>query len=86
MDIKEIDDLDTTTTDKEKAFINKADMKQASKNKGGRPKKADSEKATEQIFVNLTKDEKKKVEAFAKDMGIALSSLVKVSLKQFGAL
>lgn len=84
--IKEIDDLDTSIAIKEKEFINKADMKRTTKNKGGRPKKAENDKATEQIFVNLTKDEKIKVDSFAKDMGIATSSLVKVSLKKFGVL
>ncbi len=87
MEIPELDDLsDEKNTSKEEEFIKKADMKKAVKNKGGRPKKAEDDKATEQIFTNLTKNEKKKVEAFAKDMGIATSSLVKISLKKFGAL
>jgi hypothetical protein len=86
MEIKDLDELNNDTSSKESEFIKKADMKKATKNKGGRPKKSDKDKASEQIFTNLTKAEKKKVEEFAKDMGIATSVLVKISLKKFGAL
>jgi hypothetical protein len=86
MEIKDLDELNDDTNSKENEFIKKADMKKAIKNKGGRPKKSDEDKASEQIFINLTKAEKKKVEEFAKNMGVATSVLVKISLKKFGAL
>jgi len=56
------------------------------KRKPGRPKKSIDEKATEQVFVNLTKDEKFRIEKYAKSMGISTSALVKVALSKFGAL
>lgn len=86
MEIKDLDELNDDTSSKESEFIKRADMKKATKNKGGRPKKSAEDKASEQIFTNLTKSEKKKVEEFAKDMGIATSTLVKINLKKFGAL
>jgi len=77
------------------AFINSADMKTTSKitkenldekRKPGRPKKSIDEKATQQVFVNLTKDEKLRIEKYAQSMGISTSALVKVALSKFGAL
>jgi len=79
--IKELDDLDIT--EKETNFIKSADMSKAKKNKGGRPKKDASEKASEQIFINLTKDEKAKIESAAKELGISVSALCKISLAKF---
>ena len=79
--IKELDDLDIT--EKETSFIKSADMNKAKKNRGGRPKKDASEKASEQIFINVTKDEKAKIESAAKELGISISALCKVSLAKF---
>ncbi len=79
--IKDLDDLENT--EKEKKFIKSADMSKAKKNKGGRPKKDASEKASEQIFINVTKDEKVKIEESAKALGISVSALCKVSLAKF---
>ena len=79
--IKDLDDLETSK--KEDKFIKAADMSKVKKNKGGRPKKEESEKASEQIFINVTKDEKAKIEAKAKELGISISALCKVSLAKF---
>ena len=58
-------------------------MSKAKKNKGGRPKKDASEKASEQIFINVTQAEKAKVESAAKELGISVSALCKISLAKF---
>lgn len=79
--IKELDDLDIT--EEETSFIKAADMSKAKKNRGGRPKKDANEKASEQIFINVTKDEKAKIEFAAKELGISVSALCKVSLAKF---
>ncbi|WP_151899633.1 hypothetical protein [Sulfurimonas hydrogeniphila] len=79
--IKELDDLEIT--EKERSFIKAADMNKAKKNKGGRPKKNIHEKASEQIFINVTKDEKAKIESAAKELGISVSALCKISLAKF---
>jgi len=79
--IKDLDDLENT--EKEKKFIKSADMSKAKKNKGGRPKKDASEKASEQIFINVTKGEKVKIEESARALGISVSALCKVSLAKF---
>ncbi|MFK5937289.1 MAG: hypothetical protein QM497_02730 [Sulfurimonas sp.] len=79
--IKELDDLDINQ--KETDFIKSADMNKAKKNKGGRPKKDASEKASEQIFINVTRAEKTKIESAAKEFGISVSALCKISLAKF---
>jgi transcriptional regulator with PAS, ATPase and Fis domain len=79
--IKELDDLDIT--ENETSFIKAADMSKVKKNKGGRPKKDANEKASEQIFINVTKDEKTKIESAAKELGISISALCKISLAKF---
>ena len=79
--IKDLDDLETTK--KTNQFINAADMNKAKKNKGGRPKKVAADKASEQIFINVTVDEKAKIEAHAKSLGISVSALCKISLAKF---
>ena len=79
--IKELDELDID--ERESSFIKAADMSKAKKNRGGRPKKAPEEKASEQIFINVTKEEKAKIEAAAKELGISVSALCKVSLAKF---
>ncbi len=79
--IKDLDELDTS--EKENKFIAAADMSKGKKNKGGRPKKDANEKASEQIFINVTKDEKAKIETHAKEMGISVSALCKISLAKF---
>jgi DNA-binding transcriptional regulator YiaG len=89
MEIADIDELESNSS--KNAFIENADMKKTSKaanekRKPGRPKKSDEDKATEQVFVNLTKAEKLKIDNFAKSLGISTSSLVKISLSKFGAL
>jgi len=93
MDIADMDEFEDNTS--KNAFINSADMKTTNniasqsfdeKRKPGRPKKNIEEKATQQVFVNLTKDEKVRIEKYAKSMGISTSALVKVALSKFGAL
>ncbi len=79
--IKDLDDLGIG--EKETSFIKAADMSKAKKNRGGRPKKDANEKASEQIFINVTKDEKAKIESAAKELGISVSALCKVSLAKF---
>ena len=78
--IKDIDEI-------EKDFINEADLqKEAKKEKPkgavgrGRPRKAN--KATFQVYVNLTEDEKKAAEAKSEELGISLSALFKIGLKK----
>ena len=79
--IKDLDDLDTS--EKANKFIAAADMSKGKKNKGGRPKKDASDKASEQIFINVTPGEKAKIEAHAKELGISVSALCKISLAKF---
>jgi hypothetical protein len=79
--IKELDDLDFT--ENETSFIKAADMSKVKKNKGGRPKKGANEKASEQIFINVTKDEKIKIESAAKELGISISALAKIAINKF---
>lgn len=81
--IKDLDDLESKEENK---FIAAADMSKKGNGKGGRPKKEAKDKATEQIFVNVTQDEKSKIEDYAKDLGISISALCKISLFKFGAL
>ena len=80
--IKDLYDLEIT--DKENKFIKSADMSKGKKNKkGGRPKKDVNEKASEQIFINVTKDEKAKIESAAKELGISISALAKIAINKF---
>ena len=79
--IKDLDDLDTS--EKTNKFIAAADMSKGKRNKGGRPKKDASERASEQIFINVTPGEKAKIEAYAKELGISVSALCKISLAKF---
>ena len=79
--IKDLDDLQIT--EKENKFIKSADMSKAKKNKGGRPKKDASQKASEQIFINVTPIEKAKIEKVAQELGISVSALCKISLAKF---
>jgi len=79
--IKDLDELEIT--EKENSFIKSADMSKAKKNKGGRPKKEASQKASEQIFINVTPSEKEKIEKAAQELGISISSLCKISLAKF---
>ncbi|MGK0469500.1 plasmid mobilization protein [Clostridium sp.] len=79
--IKDLDDLDTS--EKMNKFIGAADMSKGKKNKGGRPKKDATDKASEQIFINVTPNEKAKIESHAKELGISVSALCKISLAKF---
>jgi len=79
--IKDLDELEIT--EKENSFIKSADMSKAKKNKGGRPKKDASQKASEQIFINVTPSEKEKIEKAAQELGISVSALCKISLAKF---
>jgi len=79
--IKDLDDFDTS--EKTNKFIAAADMSKGKRNKGGRPKKEASQRATEQIFINVTPGEKAKIEAHAKALGISVSALCKISLAKF---
>jgi hypothetical protein len=76
--IKEIQEIE----DKELQFISGADMKKKVKGAGGRPKKAEKDKATQHILVNLTLAEKEVAEAKAKELGLSLSALAKIGLKK----
>lgn len=82
--IKDIDELDDSP--KKEAFIKAADLRKSTKGKGGRPKKSEAEKATSQLFVNLTAAEKEKVQAYAKKMGVGVSPLLKMLLAEKGIL
>jgi len=88
--IKDLDDLDSQeTTEEETKFINAADMNRGNitkKNKGGRPRKSAEEKASEQIFINVTPNEKLKIEEHAKQIGVSVSALCKIGLSQMGKL
>jgi len=79
--IRDLDELDTE--EETNKFIAAADMSKGKKNKGGRPKKDASDKASEQIFINVTPAEKAKIEAHAKELGISVSALCKISLAKF---
>lgn len=79
--IKDIDELEIT--EETNKFIVAADMSKGKKNKGGRPKKDASDKASEQIFINVTLAKKAKIEATAKELGISVSALCKISLAKF---
>lgn len=79
--IKDLEELETSQ--KTNKFIAAADMSKAKKNRGGRPKKEASEKASEQIFINVTPNEKVKIETQAKELGISVSALCKISLAKF---
>jgi len=79
--IIDIDDLNNTA--EENKFIKSADLSKTKKNKGGRPKKEAKDKASEQIFINVTESEKIKIELAAKELGISISALCKVSLAKF---
>lgn len=82
MAIKEISDLDDSTK-KENKFISGADMKKTKQNRGGRPKKSQEDKANEVVSANVTVAEKEAIEASAKQMGISVSALIKISLNKF---
>lgn len=89
MNIADMDEFEDNSS--KSAFINSADLKNSTqvlgeKRKPGRPKKNIDDKATQQVFVNLTKDEKIRIERYAKSMGISTSALAKVALSKFGAL
>ena len=59
--------------------------KDIQKNPGGRPKKNPEHKATEKVFVNLTKEEKQRLEETVAALGIgSLSGAVKMLLKEKG--
>lgn len=86
MAIKEMNDIkkDTKKTDD---FVKGADLKKGIiKSKAGRPKKSEEDRATEQIFTNVTPVEKERIEAHAKKIGISVSALVKVALAREGIL
>jgi hypothetical protein len=80
--IKDLDELEQSG--KKEAFIKAADLKKSAKGKGGRPKKSEDEKATSQVFVNLTAAEKERVQAYAKKMGVGVSPLLKMLLAEKG--
>ena len=79
--IKDMDDLEIDKDEKE--FIKSADMKRMERKPGGRPKKDESDRACSQIYVNVTKSEKKKIEEAAKELGVSVSALCKISLSKF---
>jgi hypothetical protein len=81
---KDMDDLEEQTSKKKEAdFLSGADMQKKKKGAGGRPKKAAGEKATEQIFINVTKDEKLQIEEEAQNLGISVSALCKIAIKKY---
>jgi len=78
--IRDLDELDTE--EETNKFIAAADMSKGKK-KGGRPKKDARDKASEQIFINVTPAEKARIEKSAKALGISVSALCKISLAKF---
>lgn len=81
MDIIELNDINIQDK-KTSEFIKKADMAdKISKNKQiGRPKKPEDEKASEQVFINLTKKQKESLENYAKQFGLSVSAVIKMTL------
>ena len=80
MAIKDIDSFDN-----EKAFVGSADMVSTqTKSKGGRPKKDANDKANHQVFINLTKEQKNKLESNAAEFALPVSTYVKMVLKRSG--
>lgn len=79
--IRDLDELDINQETNK--FIAAADMSKGKKKKGGRPKKDASDKASEQIFINVTPAEKVRIEKSAKALGISVSALCKISLAKF---
>lgn len=89
MAIKDMDELIPEKPKKEvEAFVKAADMSKstAKKNKGGRPKKSEADKANKQIFVNLTEEQKNKLESYANAMGVPTSAVVKMLLAKEGII
>ena len=90
MAIKDIDELipekkPTSAVDK---FIKSADMTKTAtiKKTTGRPKKKESEKANCQVFINLTEEQKNKLDTHANEMGISSSTIMKMLLKKEGII
>jgi len=90
MAIKDMDELldEPKKETKINSFVKNADMSKASdkRNKGGRPKKNESDKANKQIFVNLTEEQKGKLESYASSMGTPVSTIVKMLLAKEGII
>ena len=47
-----------------------------------RPKVATKKKKTQQIFINITENEKKKLSRIAEEKGVSLSQLGRMALKK----
>jgi transcriptional regulator with PAS, ATPase and Fis domain len=87
MAIKDMNDL--KIDNKPKAvdkFIKSADMTKTRKSGIGRPKKKESEKANKQVFINLTEEQKNKLDNHANEMGISSSTIMKMLLKKEGII
>ena len=78
MAIKETQEFD----EKIESFIKSADMKKGGK--GGRPKKIEADKLTEQLFINCTKKEKESIKEKALKMRMSVSNYVKYKLDEAG--
>ena len=87
MDIIELNDINNQDK-KMSEFIKKADMvDRISKNKQiGRPKKSENEKASEQVFINLNKQQKESLENYAKQFGLSVSAAIKMILIKDGII
>ena len=88
MAIKDMDELiqDSKPKKEVSSFIKSADMSKTVKGKGGRPKKSETEKANKQIFVNLTEEQKIKLDNYSNNMGISTSAVVKMLLSKEGII
>jgi|YelNatPaOPRAMG01_1025707.scaffolds.fasta_scaffold95602_2 hypothetical protein len=87
MDIVEIEKLKNNDKQIEN-FMKKADMVDnlSKKRSNGRPPKKDDEKASEQVFVNLNKQQKQLLEEHAKSLGISVSAAIKMILMEKGII
>ena len=88
MAIKDMSDLSlgnkpNSAVDK---FIKSADMTKSRKAGVGRPKKKESEKANKQVFINLTEEQKNKLDSYSSNMGISSSTVMKMLLAKDGII
>ena len=87
MAIKDMNDLEINNKPKAvDKFIKSADMTKTRKAGIGRPTKKESEKANKQVFINLTEEQKNKLDTHANEMGISSSTIMKMLLKKEGII
>lgn len=88
MAIKDMSDLnlDTKPNKAIDKFIKSADMTKSRKTGVGRPRKKESEKANKQVFINLTEEQKNKLDSYSSNMGISSSTVMKMLLSKEGII